>query len=55
MDDLEDFKTSLKIMRDMGLDENMQESIFSILAGILHLGNVIFQESKSAHGMWVLF
>ncbi|KAM3172864.1 hypothetical protein ACTXT7_013670 [Hymenolepis weldensis] len=50
MDDLEDFKTSIKVMKDMGLDESAQESIFSILAGILHLGNVVFQESKSAHG-----
>ncbi|VDK40121.1 unnamed protein product [Taenia asiatica] len=50
MDDLEDFKTSLKVMTEMGLDETAQESIFSILAGILHLGNVIFQESLSNHG-----
>ncbi|VDO07017.1 unnamed protein product [Rodentolepis nana] len=50
MDDLEDFKMSIKVMKDMGLDESTQESIFSILAGILHLGNVVFQESKSAHG-----
>ncbi len=50
MDDLEDFKTSIKVMTEMGMDEATQESIFSILAGILHLGNVVFQETKSAHG-----
>uniref|UniRef100_A0A5K3EY26 Myosin motor domain-containing protein n=1 Tax=Mesocestoides corti TaxID=53468 RepID=A0A5K3EY26_MESCO len=50
MDDLEDFKTSVKVMKDMGLDEATQDLIFSILAGILHLGNVVFQEMKSSHG-----
>ncbi len=50
MDDFEDFKTSIKVMTEMGMDEATQESIFSILAGILHLGNVVFQETKSAHG-----
>ncbi|CDS41620.1 myosin vi [Echinococcus multilocularis] len=50
MDDLEDFKTSIKVMTEMGLNETTQESIFSILAGILHLGNVVFQESLSTHG-----
>lgn len=54
MDDLEDFKTSLKVMAEMGLDESAQESIFSILAGILHLGNVVFQESLSNHGRCIL-
>ncbi|KAM7534154.1 hypothetical protein Aperf_G00000109723 [Anoplocephala perfoliata] len=50
MDDLEDYKTSIKVMTEMGLNESIQNSLFSILAGILHLGNVIFQESKAGHG-----
>ena len=37
----------LQAMVTMGLDEDERSEIFSIIFGILHLGNVMFEEGKN--------
>ena len=37
----------LQAMETIGLDEDERSHIFSLIFGILHLGNVMFQESNN--------
>ncbi|CAF3756697.1 unnamed protein product [Rotaria magnacalcarata] len=42
IDDAKEMQDTLHAMNVMGLSQELQQSIFSLLAGILHLGNVQF-------------
>ncbi|XP_069970718.1 unconventional myosin-Va-like isoform X8 [Penaeus vannamei] len=46
VDDAEDFIETCKAFSLLGINEGMQEQIFRILAGILHLGNVVLEEGN---------
>ncbi|XP_063173201.1 unconventional myosin-Ie-like [Candoia aspera] len=45
MDDLQEFRETLTAMEVIGLSEDEQALVLQIVAGILHLGNITFQES----------
>ncbi|KAL3307757.1 Unconventional myosin-VI, partial [Cichlidogyrus casuarinus] len=49
MDDYDDFSGTEKAMADMGIEAAVRENIFSIVAGILHLGNVTFEEGSEGN------
>jgi len=42
--DAHDFQETLKAMKVMGLTEQEQSNILKVVAGVLHLGNVMFRE-----------
>jgi len=46
-DDKKDFEEMAEAMVTIGLDEDERSHIFSLVFGILHLGNVIFEEEKN--------
>lgn len=46
--DSDDFKLTLKAMSTSGLSDSEQESLLKIIATILHLGNVEFQDAENA-------
>lgn len=46
VDDAEDFIETCKAFSLLGINDGMQEQIFRILAGILHLGNVVLEEGN---------
>ncbi|XP_064620363.1 unconventional myosin-Ie-like isoform X2 [Lineus longissimus] len=43
-DDKKDFKDTKHAMGVVGIDDITQDSVFSIVAGVLHLGNILFVE-----------
>ena len=43
MDDLKEFKATQDAFKLLGFSSKEQQNIYKILAGILHLGNVIFE------------
>ncbi|KAF7992566.1 hypothetical protein HCN44_004910 [Aphidius gifuensis] len=43
--DAKDFQETLKAMSVMGINENQVSDILKIVAGILHIGNIAFQEN----------
>ncbi|KAI6652209.1 Unconventional myosin-Ie-like isoform X2 [Oopsacas minuta] len=43
-DDKQDFRDTLKAMTVVGLSEETQSVVFSIVAGIMHIGNIAFRE-----------
>jgi len=45
MDDIADFKLTDDAMTHMGLSDADKLAIYTIIAGVLHLGNVSFEES----------
>ena len=45
--DKNDFDLVNKAMKIVGFDENTIETIWSIVASILHLGNIIFEDSET--------
>eukprot|EP01025_Chloroclados_australasicus_P040985 TRINITY_DN4316_c0_g2_i1.p1 TRINITY_DN4316_c0_g2~~TRINITY_DN4316_c0_g2_i1.p1 ORF type:complete len:1132 (-),score=113.18 TRINITY_DN4316_c0_g2_i1:883-4278(-) len=47
-DDIEEFKLCLHAMRTIGMSTGEQDSVFRIVAAILHLGNVTFSGSEDA-------
>lgn len=47
IDDLKEFEDVKTSMDTVGLSRDIQETIFSLLAGLLHLGNVTFEEQKN--------
>lgn len=46
-DDKADFDEMLEAMVTMGMDEEERGDIFSLVFGILHLGNIIFSEGSN--------
>ncbi|XP_047117014.1 unconventional myosin-Ie-like [Schistocerca piceifrons] len=42
--DAHDFQETLKAMSVMGMAENLQTDVFRVVAGVLHLGNIMFEE-----------
>lgn len=44
MDDYADFHRLRKSLIDTGLSESKRDNVFQIIAGILHLGNIEFEE-----------
>lgn len=46
VDDARDFQDTVSAMNTMGISDREQQSIFEIVAGILHLGNVVFEEDS---------
>ncbi|KAE9547021.1 hypothetical protein FO519_009767 [Halicephalobus sp. NKZ332] len=50
IDDYINFKTLQKNLEEVGIDEVIQRNIFSIISGILHLGNVNFEDSDDFRG-----
>lgn len=45
VDDAEDFKETVQAMYTIGIDEATQQNIFSLVASVLHLGNIQFAEN----------
>lgn len=50
VDDLLDFQALQKALTEVGFSDAQKLEVFSIIAGILHLGNVKFEASEAAHG-----
>ncbi len=46
MDDTDEFKTTLEAMRSVGISNKQIQSILSIVAAVLHLGNVGFETKE---------
>nr|VZI34395.1 unnamed protein product [Spirometra erinaceieuropaei] len=47
MDDYDDFHTTVRVFDGMNMTANDKESLFSILGGILHLGNIAFDDGSA--------
>lgn len=47
LDDAAEFKTTCHCMKSVGIDENVQNSLYGLLAAILHLGNVHFEDDDA--------
>lgn len=45
VDDAADFSETCKALALLGISEVKQDQMFRILAGILHLGNIIIEDS----------
>jgi len=45
MDDIADFQLTDAAMTHMGLSDAEKLAIYTVIAGVLHLGNVSFEES----------
>ncbi|CAD5206425.1 unnamed protein product [Bursaphelenchus okinawaensis] len=50
VNDAEDFQRLSKALKNIGYDENSLLNLFKLLAGILHLGNIVFEESDDIRG-----
>ncbi|KAI8997874.1 P-loop containing nucleoside triphosphate hydrolase protein [Pilobolus umbonatus] len=51
IDDLADFDATMRAMTVIGLNKGEQDKIFKMLAIILWLGNVVFNENKEGHAV----
>ncbi|XP_013792758.1 unconventional myosin-XV-like, partial [Limulus polyphemus] len=49
-DDSEDFRSLLSAMQVLGFTSEEQDTIFRILAAVLHIGNVYFHRKQMKHG-----
>jgi len=47
MDDVADFTLTDNAMTHMGLSDDEKLSIYTVIAGVLHLGNISFDESSN--------
>ena len=45
MDDINDFKLTDDAMTHMGLSDKEKLDIYTIIAGVMHLGNVSFEDN----------
>ena len=45
LDDLKDFRLTNSAMDHMGMKESEKDDIYAVVAGVLHLGNVSFEEN----------
>lgn len=43
-DDVKDFQRTWAAMDHMGITDNEKMAIFAIIAGVLHLGNIAFED-----------
>jgi len=50
LDDVSDFKLTDDAMTQMGLNEAEKLGIYGIVAGVLHLGNISFEEDPDSKG-----
>lgn len=50
IDDYTNFKTLQQNLRSIGFTEVIQKDVFSIISGILHLGNVNFRDTEDLRG-----
>lgn len=46
LDDVADFETTDKAMTMMGMSDAEKMAIYTVVAGVLHLGNVEFEEEQ---------
>uniref|UniRef100_W5LCV8 Unconventional myosin-VI n=1 Tax=Astyanax mexicanus TaxID=7994 RepID=W5LCV8_ASTMX len=54
LDDLGDFNRMCVAMKKIGLDDTEKLNLFRVVAGVLHLGNIDFEETGSTSGGCVL-
>ncbi|CAL8273108.1 unnamed protein product [Merluccius merluccius] len=54
LDDKGDFERMCEAMRRIGLDDTEKINLFRVVAGVLHLGNIDFEETGSSSGGCVL-
>lgn len=50
VDDYSDFQRLSKALLSIGFSEKQREEIFKTISGILHLGNVKFEDSNDSKG-----
>ncbi len=50
LDDLGDFNRMVVAMKKIGLDDTEKLNLFRVVAGVLHLGNIDFEETGSTSG-----
>ena len=52
LDDARDFRVTDDAMTKMGLSDNEKLAIYTVVAGVLHLGNISFEENtEDSKGM----
>lgn len=54
LDDVRDFQLTDDAMSHMGLTDAEKLAIYGIVAGVLHLGNVVFEDDPATKGRWRL-
>ncbi|TRY59149.1 hypothetical protein DNTS_032400 [Danionella cerebrum] len=54
LDDHADFSRMCEAMKKIGLDDSEKLNLFRVVAGVLHLGNIDFEEAGSTSGGCVL-
>ncbi|KAF7704315.1 myosin VIb [Silurus meridionalis] len=54
LDDVGDFNRMCTAMKKIGLDDTEKLNLFRVVAGVLHLGNIDFEETGSTSGGCVL-
>lgn len=55
LDDNGDFNRMCEAMKRIGLDDTEKLDLFRVVAGVLHLGNIDFEETGSSSGRALLF
>lgn len=50
LDDHADFSRMCEAMKKIGLDDTEKLNLFRVVAGVLHLGNIDFEEAGSTSG-----
>lgn len=50
LDDQGDFNRMCGAMKKIGLDDTEKLDLFRVVAGVLHLGNIDFEETGSSSG-----
>ena len=50
LDDVGDFELTDKAMSHLGLSDTEKLAIYGIVAGVLHLGNIMFQDDPGSKG-----
>lgn len=50
LDDQGDFNRMCVAMKKIGLDDTEKLDLFRVVAGVLHLGNIDFEETGSSSG-----
>lgn len=50
LDDVRDFDLMDRAMTHMGLSDAEKLAIYGIVAGVLHLGNIVFEEDPGSKG-----
>jgi len=54
LDDVGDFELTDQAMTHMGLSDSEKLAIYGIVAGVLHLGNIMFEDDPAAKGWYGL-